>query len=156
MKKNNKSGFTLIELLAVIVIIMILVGLLMPVLYGTKKQAKQKQAKAECIAISSAINGYHMDNRAWPSPEHNADKTYGDSGQPNAVVIKYLKDATPPYISIGDFKLDSSDNILDPWGDQYVIKLDTDYDGYWQNNTNSSMPNGVEVSSETFPASKIN
>ena len=147
MKNKNKNGFTLIELLAVIVIIMMLIGLLMPALYGTKKQAKNKQSKAEFMAIETAIVNYKMDRREWPSIENKKDMTYG-TDQPNAVVIKILTDEDPPYLDKGDFKRDSSGSVLDPWGDEYLIRLDTDYDGYFGGST---MPEGVKVISKTYP-----
>ena len=135
MKKYNKSGFTLVELLAVIVIIMILVGFLMPALHGTKKQAYNKKAKAECMAITTAIISYKTDKRKWPVGGDNGkpDKTYGDEGDDrlNVYVINelILPKANPPYLDIGDFKTDSDGNVIDPWGEQYIIKIDTDYDG---------------------------
>ena len=135
MKKYNKNGFTLIELLIVITIIMVLIGLLMPALYGTKKQAKNKQAKAESLAIITAIIAYHADTRTWPVPnghQNSDDRDYGadsnDKGGNNGSIIKILVKAAPPYLSLGDFKADSSGNLLDPWGEQYIIKIDNNYD----------------------------
>ena len=167
MKKYNKNGFTLIELLAVIVIIMILMGLLMPALFGTKKQAKNKQSKAECMTIETAIVSYKTDRRKWPACAGDADdgdngsssdKTYSSTGdKPNAYIIKELTRPDPPYLDIGDFKTDSSGNVLDPWGDEYIIKIDTDYDGYWKKDNDNNpdndipMPEGVKVVSETYP-----
>ncbi len=138
MIKNNKDGFTLVELLIVIVIIMILIGLLMPALYGAKKQAKLKQAKVECIGVATAIIGYHADYRKWPVPDvdqehddidYGRDSEAGEGQFDNNVVVDILAGSSHPYLDLGDFKTDANNNILDPWGKQYVIKIDNSYDG---------------------------
>ncbi len=160
--KNKIGGFTLIELLVVIVIIMLLVGLLMPALHGTQQQSRKKKSKAECMAIETAIVSYKMDTGKWPldpgDQGRSPDKEFGTS-RPNANVIKFLIKDRPPYIDIGDFKSDKPGNIFDPWGNQYIIKIDSDYDGYWHGKDSGTnyyqMAKGVEVSSTTFPLTKL-
>jgi type II secretory pathway pseudopilin PulG len=131
---GNRNAFTLIELLIVIVVIMVLVGILMPTLYGTKTNAKDRQALAEMKALETAIINYKFANREWPYiGAHNQDVLCSNS---NHEVVSKLLDEEPPLIDESDFRMDKNKNVLDPWGNVYVIKLDTDYNGYWKNTTN--------------------
>ena len=148
---NKKNGFTLIELMAVIAIIMVLIGLLMPAISGIRKYSKKRQVKAEIIAIQTAITGYHADYNKWPVPESHQtepDKAYGVGTLGNKEVFDVLTDQLGNlYIQLSDFRANNG-NIVDPWGDQYIIKIDTDYDQLWKKNSDSPMVNGFNVSSE--------
>lgn len=143
-KTGECAGFTLIELLIVIVVIMVLVGILLPTIYGTKKQAKVRQARAEMTALEAAIISYKMSHREWPySGSHSQDALCDKA---NAQVITELLDENPPLIDESDFRMDGNKNVLDPWGAVYVIKLDTNYDGYWDSTTNQFL-RGVSIES---------
>tara|TARA_Y100000588_G_scaffold3000_3_gene4111 strand:- start:3138 stop:3899 length:762 start_codon:yes stop_codon:yes gene_type:complete len=56
------TGFTLLEMLAVVAIVAILVGILVPVIAKQKIKAKATLARTDCSAIANAITQYHMDN----------------------------------------------------------------------------------------------
>lgn len=136
----SRRAFTLIELLVVIVVIMVLVGILMPTIYGTKKQAKIRQARAEMKALEAAIVNYKFQNREWPSDTHTDDTSYTDD---NHIVIDKLLAQTPPLVDTSDFWMGADYNekykikqyddqtVLDPWNAPYGIELDSNYDGYW-------------------------
>ena len=156
MKIDNKKGFTLIELMAVIALIMVLVGLLMPALKGIRKKSKEKQSVAECMAIKSAIISYKVANRQWPDSRNgDLDRVYGDEdgNDDNSTIITLLIDNND--LVVGDLNKDDDDNVFDPWGAQYIIKLDTDYDGRFSIDSTNAMPEGVEVSSITYPESEL-
>ena len=127
MTQKRQRGFTLIELLAVILIIGVLAGLLLPVLYDTKKQSKRRQARAEIKALESAVRAYHFELREWPCGDNGEEDTPYEND--NGDVVTRLIDATPPFLKKGDFNISSLGKVVDPWGTPYKIHLDTDYDG---------------------------
>jgi type II secretory pathway pseudopilin PulG len=124
MSRGKDSHFTLIELLTVIAIIMILAALLLPAVSKVRFRAKVNQARTDIKALQMAVKQY--------------ETTYG-----------YL-----PYTSIADFKtndtafgqiiarlagtnargiifleLQAGNVFKDPWAKNYVMALDTTYDG---------------------------
>lgn len=134
-EKHRERGFTLIELLAVMVLIGILMGILLPVLIRNRSSANRREVQATIAAVRTAIEAYHYDKRRFPVPDSDqgvTDRTYENN---NWIVISNLMSTAPPYINMGDFKTNGVGSIVDPAGDAYVIQVDTDYDG--------SLPGGV-------------
>jgi prepilin-type N-terminal cleavage/methylation domain-containing protein len=166
------SAFTLIELLVVIGIIAILAAILLPAMSAAFRKADQGRAQHEIASLVAAIKSYHSEYGKWPCPNNGvADQTFHAAGaavdaiDSQALVIRILRgiDTTnnPSKIVFLDVPDDSSKGIdkdnyeytkemgfyLDPWGNPYVISMDTDFD----NNCNVSSigpgsPSGVMTS----------
>jgi len=66
--KNRKSAFTLVELLIVIGIIVLLIGILIPTVSRVRISAQEAASKAQIAALTSSIQAYFNDHRAYPGP----------------------------------------------------------------------------------------
>jgi len=150
--QTRQRAFTLIELLVVIAIIAILVGLLFPALKAVQKQARQTQAKNDLTQIVNAANAFYTEYGKYPMST-GADTTYGTVANPNSNILYVLradptavngnpnannavntrqivfinppnvKDTTQPRSGIG-----ADGNYYDPWGSQYRLQIDGNYD----------------------------
>ena len=144
-KKTGRVGFTLIELLVVIAIIGILAAILMPAMSAAFRKADEGRAQHEITSLVAAIKSYHSEYGKWPCPTNGiADQTFTNNSQ--ALVINILRGIdtinNPSKILFLDVPADlmkgtDKDNrlytpemgcYLDPWGNPYVITLDTDFD----------------------------
>jgi prepilin-type N-terminal cleavage/methylation domain-containing protein len=153
--KHNRA-FTLIELLVVIAIIAILVGLLFPAFKAVQNQARNTQAKNDLTQIVNAVNAFYTDYGRYPV-SGTSEVTFGLGGSPtdNETLFRELRACTGatgscvaaasintrqiPFISPPDVK-DSANprsgigiaaankgQYFDPWGANYVIRIDGDY-----------------------------
>ena len=153
---NSLSAFTLIELLTVITIIAILMGLLFPAVGIVKDQAKKAQAKADVTNIAAAVKQYYTEYGKYPvggaqvsvgsdltfdgSSKHNVDlfdiiRNYGTPNQynPRSIVFfdaKTVSDPTSPRAGLLTQDANGIPNrsYVDPWGKEYEIAVDSDYD----------------------------
>ncbi|MCK5160751.1 MAG: prepilin-type N-terminal cleavage/methylation domain-containing protein [Candidatus Aureabacteria bacterium] len=139
-KKQNFRGFTIIEMIAVMAIIAILMGIILPIMGVAKKKALAAKAKIMIESIGAAIKMYEMDFGDLPP---DADVT-GDN-HPTEPLYSYL--TTPwttanasiyagPYIEfkgdvsirigVADSEPDGKYEIVDPWGNEYHYESDDD------------------------------
>jgi prepilin-type N-terminal cleavage/methylation domain-containing protein len=154
---KHTRAFTLIELLVVIAIIAILIGLLFPAFQAVQNQAKRTQAKNDLTQIVNAVNAYYTEYGQY-SLGITADTTYGPGGNlttnetlfrelrgctaatgscPGAAVSNTrqivfisppdVKDAANPRSGIGT-AAGNRGRYFDPWGSNYVIRIDGTYD----------------------------
>ncbi|MEO8206705.1 MAG: prepilin-type N-terminal cleavage/methylation domain-containing protein [Chthoniobacterales bacterium] len=127
------SAFTLIELLVVIAIIGILMGLLFPAINGALNNAKKTAAKTDVVMLASAITAYEAEYGRLPP--------WGETTTATSTVMDMLMGTVSTnnprgitFMDVGNARanskggLDSGRNFVDPWGNQYNIQLDTDYD----------------------------
>jgi prepilin-type N-terminal cleavage/methylation domain-containing protein len=167
---ESRSAFTLIELLVVITIILILMGLLFPAFQGVQNQAKVTQAKNDLTQIVTAVNAYYTEYGKYPITG-TSDTTFGPGGAPttNETLLNPLraleptptlnpkqivfiappdvKDKSNPRSGIGT-DTGSLGQYFDPWGKNYAIKIDGDYDNqipnpYTSNAGSSALRIGV-------------
>jgi prepilin-type N-terminal cleavage/methylation domain-containing protein len=154
--RTRPRAFTLIELLVVIAIIAILIGLLFPAFKAVQNQARQTQAKNDLTQIVNAVNAFYTDYGKYPMSQ-NVDTTFGPGGTPstnetlftelrgctgntgscpaaatiNTRQIVFIsppdvKDGANPRSGIGTATANKG-RYFDPWGSNYVIRIDGDY-----------------------------
>lgn len=143
------QGFTLIELLVVITILGVLMGLGFSGVSAIRQQAKNAQARSDCVALSGAILNFYGEYNRYPTARQE-DAIYEpgqDATGGNAEVIKVLtaQDAVlnPRQVVYYDGKnakrskstgkyeagLSPEGAVFDPWGNTYGILMDANYDG---------------------------
>jgi prepilin-type N-terminal cleavage/methylation domain-containing protein len=150
--RQDVAAFTLIELLVVIMIVAVLMGLAFPVFQGVQNQAKKTQARNDLIQIVTAVNAYYTEYGTYPlTPPTPADTTYGATttneqlfnelrsvtARQNPREIVFLsppdvKDVNNPRAGISSAPAPAG-QYFDPWGNPYMIRVDTDYDNQVNN-----------------------
>jgi len=151
-RPHHANAFTLIELLVVIAIIAILIGLLFPAFSAVQNQAKRTQAKNDLTQIVTAVNAYYTEYGQYPLGI-TAETTYGGpttnetlfrelrgctaatgscpgAATSNARQIVFIsppdvKNAASPRSGIGTTT--GTGQYFDPWGNNYVVRIDGDY-----------------------------
>jgi prepilin-type N-terminal cleavage/methylation domain-containing protein len=140
---RRSSGFTLIELLVVISIIAILAGLAFPAVNGALNSARKAEARNDVQQIVAAVKAFQAEYGRMPTSDiNNNSSDFSDNYySSNRNIIRALlgQDTTlnPKGISFLEVKsagrnrsgLNSSGEFVDPWGQSYMIKLDTNYNG---------------------------
>ncbi len=167
---GRRGAFTLVELLVVIAIIGILIALLMPAITAAFRRADGARARQDISSIVAAVKQYHSDYAKWPCVQNGTvDRTFhAASGNSQAVdsqarviaILRAVDTTNNPkqavYLDVPDSAMEGTDKdgityiktqgyYLDPWGNPYVIVLDTDFN----NNCNltsigSGSPAGVK------------
>ena len=117
MQKNKvlkKKKFTLIELLVVISIIAILAALLLPGIGIVRQLARKTKAQALASSLASAAKQYQLQYGILPPTSYSdlINTLSGNSG-PKKVFLDGVKNG----------------NYKDPWKKDFVVSMDTDYDG---------------------------
>ena len=134
-RRRGRGAFTLIELLVVIAIIAILAGILIPTISSAIKKAEEATARVGAKSIVTAIQQYHSSYGKLPLPtsgdHNNSDTLYNEIGSKDIIKILIAEnDALNPkklvFLEIDDGSTDGT--MLDPWGEQYRIKMDNNYD----------------------------
>lgn len=117
---KTPRGFTLLELLVVIAIIALLMGLLFPGVRLVMRMADKSNAARTVVALRHAFEVYHQQQSAWPTNlTSTTSNTVAWLAGGNSQKVQYME--------IAPKRLDSTGNLLDPWGSLYQIRFATDY-----------------------------
>ena len=152
-RRQHELGFTLIELLAVMAVIAILAGFLLPAMGKAKEAALRARAQTEMQSIITAVKAYRNEYGKWPCEDNGrSDVVYtmmnrsGSREDEQKKVIRILRglddDNNPRkilFLEVPDKSFEGQDMegneydfddgfFLDPWQNPYVIVLDTDFD----------------------------
>jgi prepilin-type N-terminal cleavage/methylation domain-containing protein len=163
----RNEAFTLLELLVVIGVIAVLAGLLFPAAQSALDRAKKVQAKNDLIQIVTAVNAFYTEYGRYPIDSTittDAAATYGPAestaengdlmkdleGIRNALNTRKIVFISPPdarnQINPRSGTNTTTGGYYDPWGSEYAIALDADYDNqvalnpYGNNNGAGSSP----------------
>jgi len=145
---SKNSAFTLIELLVVIAIIAILAGIGFPVLQGALQSGKKAQARNDVQQIAAAIRAYQLEYGRLPSTQTGSDEFIDNNNTIMRVLTgENADDLNPREIAFLQPKVSAkpeggyyNGRFYDPWGNEYLIQLDTNYDNRIASWYNSPQP----------------
>lgn len=129
MKKQNQKRFTLIEMLVVIAIIFILAGLVFPATARVRERAKMSRAHTECSTLKTAVIQYEAEFACWPAKINGSSDGIVSSGDYPEMCKRLAGNNTKKLYFFepgSDYK--ESEGFLDPWGNQYIVILDANFD----------------------------
>ena len=97
---SKRTGFTLIEMLAVVAIIALLAGMLLPALSKARIKARVAKAKTEMLNIRVSIEQYYADYSTYPTNDQKFNYEAGKSAATEDYGALYkLKVDTKAYMS---------------------------------------------------------
>ena len=140
--REEKRNFTVIELLIVIGIIALLSALMFPVMQLVKNKAKALKAKSMATSICAAVDQYELDYGVIPynvgSSDSQVDKSKATDYDTMIAILAQQDYDSHTYKTKGNPRMVTYLNVpstygekgyVDPWGNQFVILLDSNYDG---------------------------
>lgn len=126
----KKQTFTLVEILAVIAIIAILAGMLLPAISASVDRAKEKDAASRAKQLAMAISKYEAEYHVLPYTTAAVDQELGSSEYDT--MINYLANTNGSFNARKISFLEVANQTIgfvDPWGAKFKVALDLDYSG---------------------------
>lgn len=144
MKKNH---FSLIELLCAMAVIAVLMGILIPTVGKIREKGKVTKARAEINAIVTAIKSYESTYGLLPAVDGDLINSTTDQLLNNGSgkekydkLMTILTQSKGPAGEITDGNIRkinfldipsqskyTTEGYTDPWGNRYMVAIDTDY-----------------------------
>ena len=133
----KRHGFTLIELLVVLVIIGALVGLLLPAVIRTMERGRRAKSETQKEVLTTAIKGFVLEYGVLPVDPNLLNEGGSDLewSSTNWEVFRNLirggewNDRDIVFFDPSEFATGSNGQLLDPWGGDYRVRLDTNGNG---------------------------
>ncbi len=116
------AAFTLVELLVVIAIIITLAGLGFAGLQGAMESSRKAQARNDVAQVAAAVKAYQLEYGRLPEEGNVIGELTGDNSKKIVFIELKAAKGAPPKGGI------SGNKLLDPWGQEYQIILDDNYD----------------------------
>ena len=156
--KRRSRGFTLVELLVVIAIIAILAGAGFAAGNAAIEKARKVTAQAAAVALEQAITSFYAEYGSMPVTAGGDSDTQVETGQGagtellrtllgqddtrNPRAIKFLTAKEGKGNKGGLIYRDNNvTGLFDPWGNAYIVELDTSYDERLQFQTKDGKSN---------------
>ncbi len=139
---DRREGFTMVELMIVIMIISILASIAVPIAISARNEARRLQAQNDVNNIANAIEGFYRQYGRFPVDANQqgggSDLEVDTSG--GAVIAALMGQNTAINPSGRVFLEVDMDDVtqgyLDPWDRGYIVRMDTNFNGYvakWPN-----------------------
>lgn len=157
---SRKAAFTMIEILVVVALIGLLVGLLVPAVQKGILAAKKNQVRNDLRDIRGAVHAYYQEYGHLPIPADQENCTdfeeYNPEGEDaqwvmivlggdtNASEVQEYNPRGMPFLS--SFTNTLTGEFKDPWGTQYAMKFDCNYNGkveYYSGSGDDNIPDIV-------------
>ena len=139
---RRKDGFTLVELLVVIAIIAVLAGAGFAAGNAAIQKAKKTTALATCTALELAVNNFYTEYGSIPKDNLTKDETVKTDDKTFLDVLlgtepsPLLNPRSIKFLSVREgkngkggllYKGTVVDKLVDPWGGNFFVELDGDY-----------------------------
>lgn len=134
MNRDFKVGFTLLELLLVIVVISMLLGILLPAFAKIREVARERKRDSDLKTLPLAVKNYFCEFGEWPVPDTggidpDVPLEFVNDNNEVATILSTERDGQT-FIQLGDYTLDDTGNITDPWKSPYKFIFKTDSDNF--------------------------
>jgi len=135
--------------IALLPIIAILAAIALPAFTVTLDSAKAVQSNNDLAQIVNAVQSYYTEYGRYPIPDNSKSSdnvTFGDGRLDNKVLFDVLRAINPSdplnprqikFLELPSARnkaeprsgIGSDENFYDPWGHQYIVRIDSKYSG---------------------------